>query len=195
MHHNDNNYSNLNTLSTTPPTCNPLSLYLHTSSFRPAGSDFSTSPLSSAATSPTSSPPTSPFRRGLYRNVSGSPDNRDNRSQSPLRLPASLRRSSLVVLRGRPSAVDLALSEERSRCDEDSVERQGIDLMEPRPVDPVSIPMDLDANVFPTSNWNASRGSFQSMTQAQCTTQGQARNPQQPRIVMGGIFEVMEGSA
>ncbi|RJE26371.1 hypothetical protein PHISCL_01258 [Aspergillus sclerotialis] len=195
MHHKkDNNYSNLNTLSTTPPSTNPLSLYLHTST-RPEGSDFSTSPLSSAATSPASSPPTSPFRRGMYRNLSRSPDNHDNRSQSPLRLPASLRRSSLVVLRGRPSAVDLALSEERSRCDEDSVERQGIDLMEPRPVDPLSIPMDLDANVFPTSNCNASRGSFQSMTQVQSPAQGQARSPSHPRFVMGGIFEVMEGSA
>lgn len=33
------------------------------------------------------------------------------------------------------SKIDLALSEERSRCDEDSVERQGLGLMEPRPVD------------------------------------------------------------
>lgn len=65
--------------------------------------------------------------------------------------------------------------------------------MEPRPVDPLSIPMDLDASVFP--GWNASRGSFQSLNQVQGMTQGQTRNPQQPRFVMGGIFEVLEGSA
>lgn len=182
-----------NTLSTTPPTTNPFSLYLHTSSLRPEGSDFSTSPLSSAATSPTSSPPNSPFRHGLYRKLSRSPDSHDNRSQSPPGYPISPRRSSLVVLRGRPSAVDLALSEERNRCDGDAIERQGLNLMEPRPVDPVAIPMDLNASVLP--GWNASRGSFQSLNQVQAQSQGQSRNPQQPRFVMGGIFEVLEGSA
>lgn len=29
----------------------------------------------------------------------------------------------------------MALSEERARCDGDSIERQGLGLMEPRPVD------------------------------------------------------------
>lgn len=181
--------NNLNTLSSTPPSSNPLGLYLSTS-FRPGGSDYSISPLSSAATSPASSPPTSPFRRGQYRSLSRSPDGHDTRNQSPNRLPPSLQHSSLIVLRRRPSVVDVALSDERSRCDEDSIERQGLDLMEPRPVDPVAIPMDLDASVFPSS-----RGSFQSMTQVQNQSQGQGRSPQQPRFVMGGIFEVMEGSA
>ncbi|OGE55977.1 hypothetical protein PENARI_c003G02756 [Penicillium arizonense] len=69
-------------------------------------------------------------------------------------------RSSMMVVRRRPSAIDMALSEERSRCDGDSIERQGLGLMEPRPV-------DLQGRV------------------------GEV----QPRFVMGGIFEVMEGRA
>lgn len=195
-HHKENiNISNsLDALSATPPTSNPLSLYLSTS-FRPGGSDCSISPLSSNATSPASSPPTSPFRLGHYRSLSRSPDGHDKRSQSSFRPPASLRRSSLSLLRRHPSAVELDLSEERSRADEDSIERQGLNLMEPRPVDPVTIPMDLDVNVF--RDTNTGRGSFQSLNQAPSQGRGQAleRNPQRPRFVMGGIFEVMEGSA
>ena len=195
MHHRkeNNNTNTLNTLSSTPPTSNPLSLYLSTS-FRPGGSDCSISPLSSNATSPASSPPTSPFRLGQYRSLSRSPDGRDKRSQSPFRLSVSLRRSSLALLRRHPSAVELALSEERSRCDEDSIERQGLNLMEPRPVDPLAIPMDLDVNLFP--DFNNGYGSFQSLNQIQTLSRGQTqeRNPQRPRFVMGGIFEVMEGS-
>ncbi|KAJ5166795.1 uncharacterized protein N7482_005576 [Penicillium canariense] len=82
-------------------------------------------------------------------------------------------RSSLMVVRRRPSAVDMALSEERSRCDENSIERQGLDLMEPRPVDMNQHRrMDLHRNsIF------------------------RAAAVQQPRFVMGGIFEVMEGRA
>ncbi|KAI9924796.1 hypothetical protein ASPWEDRAFT_172243 [Aspergillus wentii DTO 134E9] len=181
MHSNNhNNYS--------PPT-SPFGLSLHTSFPAPrAASDCSTiSPFSSTTTSPTSSP-TSPFRR-LHRshaqNVPGScyPDDSRSRSQSPFRLGAasfSLRRSSLLALRRRPSKAEVALSAERSRCDGDAVERQGLDLMEPRPVDPVSIPMDLNANVFP-----GDRSSMQS----------QQSRASQPRVIMGGIFEVMEGRA
>ncbi|KAK4862172.1 hypothetical protein LT330_003310 [Penicillium expansum] len=46
-----------------------------------------------------------------------------------------LRGRSAMVIRRRPSKIDMALSEERSRCDGDSIERQGLGLMEPRPVD------------------------------------------------------------
>lgn len=48
---------------------------------------------------------------------------------------AILRGRSAMVVRRRPSKIDMALSEERSRCDGDSIERQGLGLMEPRPVD------------------------------------------------------------
>ncbi|CAG7939289.1 unnamed protein product [Penicillium nalgiovense] len=48
---------------------------------------------------------------------------------------AVLRGRSAMVVRRRPSKIDMALSEERSRCDGDAIERQGLGLMEPRPVD------------------------------------------------------------
>ncbi|OJJ49742.1 hypothetical protein ASPZODRAFT_128258 [Penicilliopsis zonata CBS 506.65] len=152
-----------------------------------AGSDCSVSPLSSTTASPTSSP-TSPFRR-MYRShalsAGSSSSEPRSRSQSPFSLHSIIlrRRPSLVLLRRRPSAVDMALSEERSRCDEDSVERQGLNMMEPRPVDPVSIPMDLNAHIFegPVEN---------------CASLGPSSSkPQHPRFVMGGIFEIMEGRA
>lgn len=93
------------------------------------------------------------------------------------------RRPSAFFLRRRPSAVDLALSEERSRCDEDTVERTGLGLMEPRPVDPVPTPMGFAADIF---------GDMDSMLKA---TPDLPMRPQQPRFVLGGIFEVMEGRA
>lgn len=164
-------------------------LSLHTS-FQPphdrACSDgcSSASPLSSTTNSPTSSP-TSPFRRFNrgYRPTSDSRSDTSSRSQSPFRLSSVFRRPSVVFLRHRLSKVDLALSEERSRCDGDVIERQGLDLMEPRPVDPVEIPMDLNTNIF--SSVAGDRSSAQS----------QASRMSQPRFVMGGIFEVMEGHA
>lgn len=93
------------------------------------------------------------------------------------------RRPSAFFLRRRPSAVDLALSEERSRCDEDTVERSGLALMEPRPVDPVPAPVGFAADIF---------GDLDSMVKS---TPDQTMRPPQPRFVLGGIFEVMEGHA
>lgn len=94
-----------------------------------------------------------------------------------------------MVLRRRPSAVDMALSEERSRCNCDAIERQGLDLMEPRPVD-----MDLHAQR--TVQFAAAAST--SVSRASAASGGPDRDPvqqQQPRFVMGGIFEVMEGRA
>lgn len=86
-----------------------------------------------------------------------------------------------MLLRRRPSAVDMALNEERSRCHEDAIERAGLDLMEPRPVD-----MKGEVPAFntqrPRSIGAESRDS-------------RGVPVQQPRFVMGGIFEVMEGRA
>lgn len=90
-------------------------------------------------------------------------------------------RSSMMLLRRRPSAVDMALTEERSRCDGDAIERQGLDLMEPRPV-------DMNANM------NVNGGSIAERASLGASGEGRA-GVQQPRFVMGGIFEVMEGRA
>ncbi|EEP81059.1 predicted protein [Uncinocarpus reesii 1704] len=145
------------------------------------------SPLTSATSSPTCSPTSSPisatrshpfspyFRRGRSR----------ERNSFTSRSPSSFRLSSLF-LRRRPSAVDLALSEERSRCSEDEIERRGLGLMEPRPVDPMPVLVDIDEDGHKASG---------------LLMDGKTLNPtnsatsNQPRYVMGGIFEVMEGSA
>lgn len=88
-----------------------------------------------------------------------------------------------MVLRRRPSAVDMALNEERSRCDGDAIERQGLDLMEPRPV-------DVNATV------HRGAGCHDSRVSTGLREGGDGRSSvQQPRFVMGGIFEVMEGRA
>ena len=93
-------------------------------------------------------------------------------------------RSSGMVLRRRPSAVDMALHEERSRCDGNAIERQGLDLMEPRPVD-MNMTVHRTWNVQPAAPSTGSRGSLR--------TENSGVVVQQPRFVMGGIFEVMEG--
>ncbi|KAJ5127206.1 hypothetical protein N7448_007985 [Penicillium atrosanguineum] len=94
-------------------------------------------------------------------------------------------RSSLMVLRRRPSAVDMALNEERSRCDGDAIERAGLDLMEPRPVD-----MKGDVPTF------QALGPTQRPRSIGAESRDSRSMPvQQPRFVMGGIFEVMEGRA
>ncbi|CAG8886977.1 unnamed protein product [Penicillium egyptiacum] len=72
-------------------------------------------------------------------------------------LPCAVLSGRSMIVRRRPSKIDMALSEERSRCDGDAIERQGLGLMEPRPVDLI----------------------------------GEVK----PNLVMGGIFEVMEGRA
>ncbi|KAJ5677181.1 uncharacterized protein N7477_002814 [Penicillium maclennaniae] len=93
-----------------------------------------------------------------------------------------------MIVRRRPSAVDMALNEERSRCDEDAIERAGLDLMEPRPVD-----MKGDVPAFhalgPTSR-PRSIGA-----ESRESRESREVPVQQPRFVMGGIFEVMEGRA
>ncbi|OKL59946.1 hypothetical protein UA08_04545 [Talaromyces atroroseus] len=167
--------------------------FMDNAHYRRESDSLSTSALSSASGSPASSPTSGwPLRKHRF---SGShttePSSRD-RSRSPYSyasiIPFSFRRSSPFFLRRRPSAVDLALSEERSRCDEDSVERLGLSMMEPRPVDPIPIAMDLNTSVL--TDIASQRSSFALSTQS--SIRG---GSQQPRYVMGGIVEVMEGNA
>ena len=102
-----------------------------------------------------------------------------------------------MVLRRRPSATDMVLSEERARCDEDAIERQGLDLMEPRPVDmnlPASASAALAMAMHPDGGaMSTGAPSLRSQTSFSAGSRGVVT--QQPRFVMGGIFEVMEGRA
>lgn len=93
--------------------------------------------------------------------------------------------SALVfLLRRRPSKVDLALSEEQSRCEGNAIERQGLDLLEPRPVDPMPESIMARDDREDGEQWDR-RESLQDIM----------AKPAAPRFVMGGIAEVMEGSA
>ncbi|KAL4766253.1 uncharacterized protein BDW70DRAFT_154938 [Aspergillus foveolatus] len=125
-----------------------------------------------------------------------------------------------IILRRRPSNIDILLQQEHSRASIDAIERQGLELLEPRPVDfdPVS-PVGISplGVVQPQSR--------PTVTQARLPIQSPVSNagvgndgghgvdkytrPQerldvtvqmdglishsQPRFVMGGIFETMEG--
>ena len=141
--------------------------------------DSISSTTSSRSCSPNSSP------GGM--NISSSPSGARSRSASPLAFCSpSSRRLGSFLLRRRPSAVDLALSEERSRCSEDSIEKRGIGLMEPRPVDPIPTAMDMEINMLSTLDSRSDEHHLHG-------------HPlwfrHQPTFVMGGIFEVMEGQA
>ncbi|KAL1973571.1 hypothetical protein VTN31DRAFT_6206 [Thermomyces dupontii] len=169
----------------------------HTDSTQVSPSPSSTSSSPSTPSSPNSNYPA--FRSGDHHH------HRD-RSRSPLSVISSPSSSIIngssrgrptspfpypfLLLRHRPSAVDLALSEERSRCDEDAIERIGLSLLEPRPVDPIPRAMDsLNANLLSELCRNdISPRSSVSSASSSITLR-------QPRYVMGGIFEVMEGNA
>lgn len=172
-----------------------MGLSLHTS-FPSPSSDYSTSsPLSSSTSASITTATTGGWHwgfpnshhlnhnRAISPTSSSSPSSQSrshSRSQSqshsqstPSRLASTLRRSSLaLLLRRRPSKIDLALSEERSRADSDVVERQGLRLMEPRPVDPLIMGIEDVTGERPSRS-----------------------RLSQPVFVMGGIEEVMEGKA
>lgn len=77
--------------------------------------------------------------------------------------------------------------------------------MEPRPVDPVDIPMELNASVSGSQNGHVGSGnnskmdlpsSASSPTRLSATmSPSQSQSQLQPRFVMGGIDEMMEGRA
>ncbi|EEH46784.1 uncharacterized protein PADG_02882 [Paracoccidioides brasiliensis Pb18] len=153
-------------------------------------------PLSSADSSPTGA--------GHRHHLSASLNRMYNRGRSgspfTMHSATSSSRLSSFLHRRRPSAVDLALCEERCRCSEDSIEKIGLGLMEPRPVDPMPIPTamptptvvgDTDASL----NMNMSVGQvFDFEPEVDSSYIDSLRIGRQPRFVMGGIFEVMEGS-
>lgn len=115
----------------------------------------------------------------------------------------------MMVLRRRPSAIDMALSEERSRCDGNAIERQGLDLMEPRPVgfgmgmgNGFQRVRTVSGETLSSSRGEgaaAGTGSGPGVAAESVSDRGSRRVSgsvvNQPRFVMGGIFEVMEGRA
>lgn len=165
-----------------------------------ASQRLSISNISSSPSSCSASPPASPTTRQLAFHPHSPPTNSFADAPSAEKtcnghpscgvsiLPCAVLRgrSSGMVLRRRPSVIDMALSEERSRCDENAIERQGLDLMEPRPV-------DLDMTVH--RSWNVRPASVSASGSRASIGTDSGSVVQQPRFVMGGIFEVMEGRA
>jgi hypothetical protein len=120
-----------------------------------------------------------------------------------------------IILRRRPSNIDILLQQEHSRASIDAIERQGLELLEPRPVDldpfnprgmvqPQSRPTVTQARLpiqSPISNAGIGNDGGHGVDK---DTRPQERldvsmqidgliSHSQPRFVMSGIFETMEG--
>ncbi|KAL2818273.1 hypothetical protein BJX63DRAFT_429209 [Aspergillus granulosus] len=112
---------------------------------------------------------------------------------------------SPIVFHRRPSSIDTILRLERTRCDVDLIERQGLSLLEPRPVnlDPIGASMGLGIDPrsqqlppvtparIPTMDSDSSIR--ENRLSSSSTEHTSAKLLSQPRFVLGGIFEVMEG--
>ncbi|KAL4816427.1 hypothetical protein BDW67DRAFT_162349 [Aspergillus spinulosporus] len=125
-----------------------------------------------------------------------------------------------IILRRRPSNIDILLQQEHSRASIDAIERQGLELLEPRPVDlnPVS-PVGINSRGVvqsqsrptvaqsrlpiqsPISNGGIGNDGGHGLdkdtrSQERLVVSGQMDgliSHSQPRFVMSGIFETMEG--
>ncbi|KAL6239915.1 hypothetical protein BDW75DRAFT_69190 [Aspergillus navahoensis] len=122
-----------------------------------------------------------------------------------------------VILRRRPSNIEILLQQEHSRASFDAIERQGLDLLEPRPVnlDPVG-PVGINARGVVQSQSQPTVSRARLPIQSPISNAGigndgghggdkNIRAPErlcvsvqtdglnlQPRFVMNGIFETME---
>lgn len=101
-----------------------------------------------------------------------------NTARTRSRSPRSMRSytNSPVLLSRRPSATDLALLEEESLSHHVKSVGLGLGLMEPRPVIPVAVAMSASSSIFDGM------------------TDEEEMEQRQP-FIMGGIFEVMEGTS
>ncbi|KAL4809535.1 hypothetical protein BDV18DRAFT_132268 [Aspergillus unguis] len=187
-HHAYNTYPHDYCTSTTSVPTSPLSL-------SSASTIASTSPtLPSSPTSPSLSPV--PFHGKHIRNPHPVSDKlkQDQRHHFSISTPTSAWAGSspntLLRLRRRASNIDTALRQERSRANVDAIERQGLELMEPRPVD-----LDLDLGLVSGGIDGRMQGhSHCTMNERQhLLSLGHGGHTSEPKFVMGGIFEVMEG--
>ncbi|KAL3482774.1 hypothetical protein BJX62DRAFT_221201 [Aspergillus germanicus] len=117
-----------------------------------------------------------------------------------------------IPLRRRPSNIDTILRQERTRCDIDVIERQGLSLLEPRPVDlePISgvgMGFGIETRIqqlavqpvaharIPTMTSDETSGFRENRLSNGSADSASVRSKRlsHPRFVLGGIFEVMEG--
>lgn len=158
-----------------------------------------TSPLSSTSTITSSSPTLSSSPTSPSLSPTSLHHIRNPRSISDKLNPSSLsynhNHGTGMILRRRPSNIDTALRQERSRASLNTIERQGLDLLEPRPVDLDTVGINTQMQVHTSQtrlpvhdcrdHGRLSSGSQEGLDRVRLS---------QPKFVMGGIFEVMEGS-
>ncbi|KAL2871988.1 uncharacterized protein BJX67DRAFT_341176 [Aspergillus lucknowensis] len=173
--------------------------YLSATSTSPLSST-STITLPSSPTSPSTSPSVFQFQhirtpRPIHDSTKAGTSNANSHSHNHAQ-------QNNLFLRRRPSNVDTLLRQERVRCTSDAIERQGLDLLEPRPVDldPIETGVGIDTRV--QQSWAPIH--TRDITRLDSGVDGQIRpssesagsnvlRHSQPRFVLGGIFEVMEG--
>ncbi|KAL4947460.1 hypothetical protein BDW69DRAFT_114497 [Aspergillus filifer] len=98
-----------------------------------------------------------------------------------------------IILRRRPSTIDTLLRQERLRATVDAVERKGLDLLEPRPVDLDPGGIESRINIQHPLHSHKFDERVRARDEALGLGDGSWSGPAQPKFVMGGIFEVMEG--
>ncbi|KAI5295929.1 hypothetical protein KEM52_006443, partial [Ascosphaera acerosa] len=207
-------------LEPVPPLRTPLSIVRpnRADSF---GSSFAGSPVSSAGSSPTSGSRAifmNPIIRSGSRSRSGSGSGsasgwrshcrRTSRIVSPASSKFSGHTIASLVLRRKPSQVDVAMCEERERCCEDEIERRGLALMEPRPIDleptyfASSISMstvasssmetlDPGVNIDALLDYGGGDDRIHDALSPAKSSRRPVRVPRSPPCVMGGIFETL----
>lgn len=157
------------------------------------GSSSASSPVSSAGSSPSGSGSMSYFMNMMRPG-----------SSSRMTSPSSSKFShfSSFLLRRKPSRIDVAMCEERERCCEDEIERRGLALMEPRPID---LEPTYFANGSQSTLASSSMENFDPAVNIDAMLDTEPRSfnfnsqrhfaklPRSPPYVMGGIFETMEG--
>ncbi|KAL3463315.1 hypothetical protein BJX64DRAFT_257524 [Aspergillus heterothallicus] len=205
-HHNasaDNGHENENSR----PYSTFTSDYVSTAPASPLSS-ASTLTLPSSPTSPSTSPSIFQFQhirtpRPLHDSIKTGFPNAQTQFSHTHNGPSL---GTPVVLRRRPSNIDMILRQERTRCNVDVIERQGLDLLEPRPVDldPIgpSMGVGIDSRLQQLQSVTPSRiptmttensGIRENRISSGSAESINGRRLSQPRFVLGGIFEVMEG--
>ncbi|PLB43790.1 hypothetical protein P170DRAFT_441245 [Aspergillus steynii IBT 23096] len=157
---------------------------------------------------PSHPPHHAPSTPGYSYSASPSPSSGPRTRTSPFRLSArSLSRP--IFLRRRPSRAEVALSEERWRAREDQIERLGLQMLEPRPAPPNSWAACADADAalgiggFAGGEYQGMGMSMDGAVEMDYDAGSGSGSPwertrlggglREQRVVMGGIFEVMEG--
>ncbi|KAJ0413922.1 hypothetical protein BJY00DRAFT_296076 [Aspergillus carlsbadensis] len=187
--------------------------YLSTAPASPLSS-ASTLTLPSSPTSPSTSPSIFQFQHiRTPRPIHDGTKNGFSSTQTQTQTHHTQSPGGIAIpLRRRPSNIDTILRQERTRCNVDVIERRGLSLLEPRPVDlePISgasMGFGIDTRIQQLPVQPVAHSRIPTMTSDETSgfrenrwssgsadsTSTRSKRLSQPRFVLGGIFEVMEG--